>query len=532
MAAKFLLKELSRYPIGTFADIVYRNALLYPNDEAFVYGDERITFAQFNARVNSLIVNLTKLGVKKGELLGITAWNCAEYMYVEAAAMKGGFIASPYNPKLSRNEILNLINYSEATVVFVGPENIDVISSLRAEDRIPTVKHFIAMEKPAKDFIFMGDLIKDEDAEEPNVTVGEDDPFIVFYTSGTTGLPKGAVFTNKRRIENHRMKALEMGVKLGSRHLTIIPLFHTGGDSHTWIMFYMGGCNVMLKERSFNPTALLETIQKEKITDVHLVPTQIVMLINQPDVSKYDLSTLKHIFYAGSAMPTEVLRKAVQIFGPVFQQGYGLTETGPMSCGMYERDHDVLDKSPEEQEVLKSCGRPCIGAHVRIVDDKGYDLPPRVPGEIIIMHKSIMKEYWHKPVETASTIIDGWVHSGDVGFYDEKGFIYIVDRKSDMIITGGENVYPREIEEILYRIPDVVEAAVIGIPDPVWVEKVHAVVVKKKGSELSEKDVADFCKDKLAGFKRPKSIQFIDELPKNPQGKILKRELRKAFAEK
>ena len=531
MARNLLLQELSRYQIGTLADIIYRNALLHPDDEAFIYGDETVTFSQFNSRVNALIRKLHELGVKKGEILGIASWNCIEYMDVVGAAMKGGFIASPYNPKLNKNELLNLINYSEATVLFVGPENMETIRQLRAEDRLPTVKHFFSLEGPADDFLCNQEIVS-QPADEPDIEIFEDDPYIIFYTSGTTALPKGAVYTHRRRLENYRLKCLEMAAEAGSRHLIIIPLFHTGGDSHTWIMFYIAGCNVILKERSFNPVSVMQAIQKYRLTDMHIVPTQLVMMINQPDIAKYDFSSMKRIFYAGSSMPTEVLRRGLEIFGPIFNQGYGLTESGPMSCGMYARDHMVLDKSPEEQKVLRSVGQPCIGVHIRIVNDRNEDLPPGEPGEIIIQHKSLMKEYWHKPVETASTIIDGWLHTGDVGHYDERGFIYIVDRKSDMIITGGENVFPREIEEVLYTHPAVAEAAVIGIPDPVWVEKIHAVIALKEGASATEEEIMDFCKGKLSGFKRPKSVQFIDALPKNPQGKILKRELRAPFVNK
>jgi long-chain acyl-CoA synthetase len=525
---RLVLKELCRYEIGTFADIIYRNALLHADDEAFIYGAERITFSQFNARVNGLIKSLHTMGVKKGDVLGLAAWNCIEYMDVVGAAMKGGFIVSPYNPKLSKNELGDLINYSEATALFVGPELLDIVSQLRAEKMLPGVKHYISIEGPAPDFVCNQELVAEE-AGEPDEQIREDDPYIIFFTSGTTGLPKGAVYTHRRRMENYRLKCLEMAIEQGSRHLIIIPLFHTGGDSHAWIMFYVGGCNVILEERSFNPRITMQAIQDYRLTDVHLVPTQLVAMVNQPDVDKYDLSTLKRMFYAGSSMPSEVLRKALEIFGPVFAQGYGLTESGPMTCGMYPRDHMVLDKSEEEQKVLKSVGQPCIGVHVRIVDEENKDVRPGEPGEIIIKHKSIMQEYWKRPSETSEAIVDGWLKTGDIGSYDLRGFVYIVDRKKDLIITGGENVFPREIEEVLYRHPAVAEAAVIGIPDPVWVEKVHAVIALKEGAAITEDEIINFCKENLARYKAPKSVEFVEALPKNPQGKILKRELREPY---
>lgn len=528
MPEKLVLKELCRYQIGTFADIIYRNALLHADDEAFIYGPETVTFSQYNARVNSLISSLQAMGAKRGEVLGLAAWNCLEYVDVVGAAMKGGFIASPYNPKLAKDEMGALINYSEAATLFVGPELIDMVSQLRAQGDLPGVKRYISLEGTAPDFVCNRELVSKE-AGEPDVQVQEDDPFIIFYTSGTTGLPKGAVYTHRRRMENYRLKCLEMAIEQGSRHLVIIPLFHTGGDSHTWIIFYVGGCNVILPERSFNPHSTMQAIQDHCLTDVHLVPTQLVAMVNQPDIGRYDLSSMKRIFYAGSPMPTEVLRKALEIFGPVFSQGYGLTESGPMTCGMYARDHMVLDKSPEEQEVLKSVGQPCIGCHLRIVNDKNEDVPVGEPGEILVQHKSLMQEYWKRPEETAETMLNGFLRTGDIGYYDKNGFVYIVDRKKDMIITGGENVYPRDIEEVLYRHPAVAEAAVIGIPDPVWVEKVHAVVALKDGAVSTEDELITFCKEHLARYKAPKSVEFMDALPRNPQGKILKRELRAPY---
>ncbi len=528
MVKEFLLKELCRYQTGTLADIIYRNALLHADDEAFIYGHQSVSFSRYNLRVNSLIQALQTMGVKKGEVLGLAAWNCLEYMDVVGAAMKGGFIVSPYNPKLSKDELGDLINYSEATTLFVGPELIDIVYRLRTKNLLPKVKYYISLEGRAPEFVCNQELIANR-SREPDVQIMEDDPYIIFFTSGTTGNPKGAVYTHRRRMENYRLKCLEMAVEQGSRHLVIIPLFHTGGDSHAWIIFYVGGCNVILRDRSFNPCTAMQAIQDYKLTDVHMVPTQLVAMVNQPDIEKYDLRSLKRIFYAGSPMPAEVLRKALKIFGSVFSQGYGLTESGPMTCGMYPRDYLVLDRPVNDQKVLKSVGQPCTGCHVRIVDEKNSDVQAGIPGEIIIRHKSIMQEYWKRPVETSDAIVEGWLHTGDLGYYDERGFVYIVDRKKDLIITGGENVFPREIEEVLYRHPAIAEAAVIGIPDPMWVEKVHAVVTLKEGTTTTADELITFCKENLARYKAPKSVEFVDVLPKNPQGKILKRELREPY---
>jgi acyl-CoA synthetase (AMP-forming)/AMP-acid ligase II len=228
-------------------------------------------------------------------------------------------------------------------------------------------------------------------------------------------------------------------------------------------------------------------------------------------------------------MPTELRRKGMKKFGSIFLQAYGQTESGPNIAHMPRKAHDVLDKSADEQKVLSSCGQPFMGVHVRIVDEADQDVAEGVVGEIVVQSESVMVGYWKKPVETGQVIVDGWLHTGDMGYYDRKGYIYIVDRKKDMIVTGGENVYPREVEEVLYRHPAVQEAAVIGVPDDVWVERVHAVVVLKEGEKAQETEIIDFCKQQLARYKAPKSVELVAALPKNPQGKILKRELREKY---
>lgn len=527
MTDKLVLKELSRYPLGTFADIIYRNAFLHSDEEAFICGRQRITFAQFNTRVNSLIHALCSLEIRKGDVIGILSWNCLEYVDVYGAAMKGGFIASPFNPRLHSEELEYLINYSEANTLFIGPELVTTVNSLRS--RLPKVKQYISFGASAPDMASHSELLMMHPPDEPGKNVLKDDPFLIFYTSGTTGVPRGALYTHRRKLDNTRIKALEMGTKPGDRHLMVLPFFHIGGDSHVWPFFLVGGCNVIMPQISFEPDAVLQAIQDEKATDIQIVPTQLNALLSHQNLKKFNLNSLNRIYYAASPMPVELLRKGLEIFGPIFSQGYGQTESGPQITSLPRKAHQVLDRPAEEQKVLSSCGQPSLGVHVRVVDENNNDVEPGTVGEIITQSDSIMVEYWHKPEETREAIIDEWLHTGDMGYYDEKGFIYIVDRKKDMIVTGGENVYSREVEEVLYRHPAIADVAVIGIPDPKWVERVHAVVVLKEAATATENEIIAFCKEHVASYKTPKSVEFTESLPKNPQGKILKRKLMKKY---
>jgi long-chain acyl-CoA synthetase len=527
MSDKLILKELCRYNRGTFAEIVYRNALLHSDDEAFICGPQRITFAQFDARVNSLIHALCSLEVKKGDVIGILSWNCLEYVDVYGAAMKGGFIASPFNPRLHGEELEYLINYSEANTLFIGPELVTTVNSLRS--RLPKVKHYISLGDSTPDMVSHHALLATHPSDEPDMKVHKDDPFLIFYTSGTTGVPRGALYTHRRRLDNTRIKALEMGVKPGDRHIMVLPFFHIGGENHVWPFFLVGGCNLIMPQRSFDPDAVLQAIQDERVTDMQIVPTQLNSILFRQDLKEYDLSSLNRIYYASSPMPVGLLRKGLEVFGPIFSQGYGQTESGPQIASLPRKMHQVLDRPLEEQKVLSSCGQPSLGVHVRVVDENNNDVEPGKVGEIIAQSDSIMVEYWQKPEETSEVLRDGWLHTGDLGYYDEKGFIYIVDRKKDMIVTGGENVYSREVEEVLYMHPAIAEVAVIGIPDPEWVECVHAVVALKADATATENEIIAFCKEHLASYKAPKSVEFLESLPKSPQGKILKKEIRKRY---
>ena len=525
MSNKLILKELSRYNIGTYADIIYRNALLYPDKEAFVFGSERITFAQFNARVNSLIHALHSMGVKKGDVLGVLSLNCLEYYDVYGAAEKGGFIISPFNARLNADALEYLINYSEANTLFVGPELLEMTDLLKP--RLPNIKNFILLRGTAPNMKSHHELLASYPKEEPDVQVDEDDPVHIIYTSGTTGLPRGALYTQRRAMDDTKTLTIESALEPSDRFLIIAPAFHVSGIDYPLCHFYVGGTSVILE--SFDPATALQAIQDERITTIVIVPTHLIAMLNLPDVGKYDISSLKRVCYVGSSMPVEIIKKALELWGPIFLQDYGLTESGPDTAVLKREEHMVIDRPPEEQEVLYSCGRPFIGVHVRIVDENVNDVEPGEVGEIIIQSKHIMVECWRKPEETQKRLVNDWLHTGDLGTYDERGYIYIVDRKDDMIISGGENIYPREVEEVLYKHPAILEAAVIGIPDPYWVEKVHAAIVLKQGASLTKDELISFCKKNLASYKTPKSVEFVDSLPKTSFQKISRTELRKKY---
>ncbi len=525
MPEGLILKELSRYKTGTFAHIIHRHSLLRPDKEAYVYGDQRVTYAEFNAKVNRLVNALLKLGVKKGDAIGILSWNCLDYAIVYGAAMKGGFTLSRFNPRLGVEELEYLINYSEVNTLFVGPEQFAIAKTLRP--KMSRVKYVISLEETAPDMTCMQDILDSGSPKEPDVKIEEDDKFFIIYTSGTTGVPRGAVYSHREAWDDCRIYIINQSIQPDDRHVQVSPMFHIAGDTMVRSLLYIGACNIIMK--TFDPAVTLQLIQDEKATHVSIVPTHLVAMLAVPDLKKHDFSHLKFIWYGGSPMPLEVLKRGLATFGNVFGQGYGQSESGPAICHLSKEDHQTLGTPLEK--ILTSTGQPDIGVQVRIVDDKDKDVAPGETGEIIVRSKHNMIEYWKKAEDTRKTIVDGWLHTGDIGRYDENGYIYIVDRKKDMIITGGENVFPREVEEVLYRHPSVHEVAVIGIPDPYWVEKVHAVVSLKKGTTATAEELVALCKKNLAGYKAPKSLEIVDALPKNAAGKIMKRELREKYWE-
>lgn len=505
----------------TLGEIYTRNAKLYPNKEGIVYEGRKLTYQELNLRVNRLISALAAKGINKGDRVAILSKNCPEYMEAYGLAEKGGIILVPLNWRMIARELNYMLADSGTKALIVSQEYISTIDSIR--NQLPDLEIYISLESPAQGYEFYEDILNLGSLDEPNVEIDPDDVAYIIYSSGTTGLPKGIMLTHKGQMDNAIAQLVDF--RSGEHHvnLTVVPLFHSGGYGVTLSHFYRG-CKLVIM-REYNSQKVLETIQREKVNVLYFVPTMVAFLLDYSDIDQYDTSSLETIFYAGSPMPLGLLKRAIDKFGPIFCQGYGLTEAGPTTTFLSQADH-VTEGEPKLTHRLNSCGKQAIACEVRVVNENGEDVKPDEVGEVIIKSQRLMKGYWNQPEKTAATIRNGWLYSSDMATVDEDGYIYIVDRKNDMIISGGENIYPREIEEVLYSHPAVLEASIIGVPDDKWGEAIKAYIALKQDAVASEHEIIEFCKQNLASFKKPKFVEFMTELPKNASGKILKTVLR------
>jgi len=503
-------------------EMLERNARLFPEKEAFVCGDERLVFREYRNRVYRLINSLLDLKIGKGERIAVLSRNSIRYFELYGAADRGGFILVPLNYHLKQQELTFLLNDSGAKALFYESYYAEIVEEIK--QNLETVSYYIALDGPG--VLVYEDLLMGASDEQPVVKIDENDPVYIIYTSGTTGLPLGAILIHRGQYQVANAQALEMGLRKEDITLDMMPLYHTGGHAIAQAHFYRGCTNVITT--GFNPQEALSIVEKERITTMQVVPAMIVDMLNHPDLEKYDTSSLRIVFYASSIMPVNLLKQAIAKWGQIFFQGYGLTENGPVATALPIEDHHV--EGPERlTKKLASCGLPSANCDTRVVNVKGEEVKPGQIGEIVIRSEQVMTGYWNNPDLTAQTIKNGWLHTGDLATVDEDGYIYIVDRQKDMIISGGENVYPREIEELLYVHPGVRECAVIGVPHPKWVEAVHAVIVLKEQQKAAEEEIIAYCKEHIAGYKVPKSVEFVDTLPKNPSGKILKNVLRERY---
>ncbi len=524
MASKKAIEEAlgRRLLIG---ELMARNARKFPDREAMVYGDTRLTYKQFNARINQLAHAFMDLGLKKGSKVAILSFNNNQYMEAYFAVGKIGAVAAPLNFRLHPEELTYIVDHADAEAFIVGEPFVDAVRAI--QKGLPKVKHYISIsEKPVDGMLHFETWIAKYPDTEPLVLVDDDDPLFIMYTAGTTGRPKGAVLTHKNEMvmwmlaASYVMSEAGLGDMWDYRAFGAPPIFHLAAFGFCQFMFFIGA-TVVLPTEVFNPAYILETIEKERIDAILLVPAMAFFLLMVPDIEKYDTSSLK-VWASGAAiLPTETRRQIQKHFRNVrIFDLFGMTEMSPVVCTL----------RPSEVEGREnSVGRALPFIEIRLVDDKDNDVPVGEVGEAIYRGPTVLKEYYKNPKATAEAMRNGWFHSGDLLRQDKEGFFYVVDRKKDMIISGGENIYPAEIEEVLFQHPKILEAAVIGIFDEEWGESVQAIVVCKPGEAMTAEDVVDHCKRHLASYKKPKGVDFMDVLPRNPAGKVLKTVLRENY---
>jgi len=503
-------------------EVFRRSVKLYSDKLAVVDANHQWTFREFDERVNRLANGLNGLGVVKGSRVGLLMKNRAEYLEAIGAGAKTGIIIVPINIRLGEEELNYVISHSQCDALILDDEFAGLVSGMKP--LIESLKHCIVLDSPAGEMHVYESLLANASSDLKDIKLDENDLAGIMYTSGTTGLPKGAVSTQRIMGERCLVAAIELSIQPRDRYLTVLPLFHIGGQT-SLAYLCMGATNYIMGD--WEVKNFCETVQNEKISAVTLVPTILNLIVNYPDVSRYDVSSVNTILYGGSPMPEIVLRAGLNLFGCNFVQGLGSTENY-ISVVLKPEDH-VVDGSKKQVSRLMAAGREAIMCEARVVNNQGEDVILGEVGEVITRGAGNLLKYWDNPEETAKKLRDNWYYTGDLGRVDEDGYIFLVERKNDMIISGGENIYPKEVENILFSHPAIFEAAVIGVPDDTWGESVKAIVVLKPGSSSDEAEVIQYCKDNLASYKKPKSVEFVDVLPKTAAGKVLKRKLREPY---
>ena len=509
--------------VGTFFT---KSACTFPERLAIAYGNYELTYHQANARINQLANALRKLGIQKGSNAAILLHNCPQFIEILFACFKAGIGTVPLNFRLHPKECAFIIDNSEAVAVFLGDDFRDSLYALKRE--MPRVKHYICVSEPLEGMISYETLLQGQSTSFIDEKVERDDLAWLFYTSGTTGRPKGAMLTH------HVLMMMTMNFyadmsPLGPEDVILhaAPLSH-GSGLYGIPNVAKGAANVILHTKSFEAKAVFETIQRRRVTNMFVAPAMIKRLVTSPEIGRYDLSSIRCINYGGAPIYEEDLKEAVRKMGQVFVQLFGQAES-PMTITYLPKEEHLLQGTEEQMKRLTSAGIPRTDVEVKIFDTKDRELPSGEMGEIVVRGEVVMKGYWRNPEATAETMRGGWLHTGDLGIMDERGYVYILDRAKDMIISGGENIYSREIEDVIIKHPAIYEVAVIGVPDEKWGEAVKAIVSIREGKKATEEEIINFCKEHLASYKKPKSVEFIAAIPKNPYGKVLKRELREKY---
>ncbi|MBX7219282.1 MAG: long-chain-fatty-acid--CoA ligase [Blastocatellia bacterium] len=515
--------------LNNCGELLTRNARKYGRETGIVDGDTRLTWQALNERANRFVSGLQTLGVKFGERVCFLSKNCHQFVEALFGLGKIGVAPVMVNYRLAEPEVEYIVRNSGASVILVGAEYAPLATSIarRVEHlRLVVVLGNVQTAEPKLVAYEQISGLGNPAEPRPDRPVETDDLALLLYTSGTTGFPKGAIYSHHSLLVGMFVHVHAIDSRYGRRVMLPSPLYSAAGIAGIYCSVYVGSLSVLI---NFEPQLALETLVRERITFTNLVPTTIHMLCQREDIREYDFSHLEVLLYGGAPMPEPVLRRAAEIFGCDFRQTFAATETGCAGTVLEPFEHRLALTDPVWAGRLASCGRPQCNVDVRVVNEQGMDVKPGEIGEIIVKTEANMLGYWNNPEATAETIRDGYVYMADMATVDDEGFIFLVDRKKDLIISGALNIYPSEVERILAQHPGVAECAVIGVPHEKWGEAVKAVVVLKSGMTVTETELIAFCEGKIAGFKKPKSVDLVERLPRNPTGKVLRRVLREPY---
>lgn len=509
--------------VKVVADITRFQARQQPDHVAQIFEGRETTYGELDQRACQVAQGLLAEGVKKDTRIAFMGKGSDYYFEMLNGAFKVGGVVVGVNWRLAGPEVEYILNDSQSEIVFVSADFYDTVAAVL--DKCPKVRKVIALDgghDSFPDFVTWRDGF---DATDPHVEMGPHDDIIQLYTSGTTGYPKGVQLTNANYLSifDQAERAGWADWAPEDKNLVVMPLFHVAGVN-VGVLGHAHGCtNIIMKD--VDPAAILDAITEHKLSIAFMVPAVILFLTMLPNVKEIDYSSLKYILYGASPIQEDLLLQAQDIFGCNFIQVYGLTETTGGATVLKPEDHDPA------RGKLRSCGQPSPGVEIRIVDEDHKEVPVGEVGEITLKSACVMKGYWNREDATQSAVRDGWFYTGDAGYTDDEGFIYIHDRVKDMIVSGGENVYPAEVENALFKHPEIADVAVVGVPDDRWGEAVKAIVVPEQGKSPDPAEIISWAKTQIAGYKVPKTVDFIDALPRNPSGKILRRELRDPYWE-
>lgn len=514
----------------TVARYLDRIAAKYPERPAIVYGEQRWTFAEYAGAVDRLANAFASAGVRRGDRIAVFNTNCPEHLFALFAAARLGAVYSPMNYRLKGEELSHVLTDCEPSIVLVGARYAEqvgaVTSGIKAVRRTLVIdKAAGGSDKIAGDPDSLHDFLSDAGDSPPRDEVSDEATALLLYTSGTTGAAKGVMHSHAniiRRIEA-RSTAFDDD-SLEKVGLLAVPVFHVTGLQVVIKTVAAGGTLAIMPQ--FTVEDFLKTIEREKVMMAVVVPTMLGQIVGYPRLGEFDLSSLRVLVYGGSATSPDLIREAMRKLPCLFSQGYGLTEVGV--TWLPPEDHS-LDPPPGRRDPLESVGRAIPGIEIAIVDEEGAHLPSGGIGEIIVRGGDVLDGYWRREEETALAVRDGWFYTGDNGYLDEEGLLFIEGRKKDLIIRGGENIAPIEIENVLMSHPAVAEAGVFGIPDQKWGEIVAAAVVLKSSDEVGAEELTEHCRERIASYKKPERIFFLEELPRNASGKFLAKELREKY---